>query len=267
MSEQGIREIWPHGRPLIGMVHLLPLPGAPGWGGSMDEVVDRAVTDARVLTAAGFDGVMVENYGDAPFFRGEVPPETVAALTRAVVAVRRETNLPVGVNVLRNDARGALGIAVSAGARFIRVNVHTGSMWTDQGLVQGRAAETVRARAALAAEVAILADVHVKHATPVDGATIGMAAADSWERGRADALIVSGVGTGSATQLTDVQAVRAVVPDAPILIGSGTTHENVRQLMTVADGAIVGSFVMTGGEPGTAVNPKRAQMLVQAARG
>lgn len=128
--------IWGGFGPLIGMVHLLALPGAPRWGGSMDAVLKRAVADALALSAAGFDGLMVENYWDVPFYRGSVPPESVAAITAAVIAVRAATPLPVGVNVLRNDALAAIGIAAATDARFVRVNVHTGSMWTDQGLVE-----------------------------------------------------------------------------------------------------------------------------------
>ena len=153
----------------------------------MDAVLKRAVADALALSAAGFDGLMVENYWDVPFYRGSVPPESVAAITAAVIAVRAATPLPVGVNVLRNDALAAIGIAAATDARFVRVNVHTGSMWTDQGLVEGRAADTLRLRAKLGSESAILADVHVKHATPPAGSAIGPAAADTWRRGLADA--------------------------------------------------------------------------------
>src|SRR5438045_3541481 len=127
-----ISHIFPRSRPLIGMVHLLPLPGAPRWGGSMDDVVERAVADAAVLEAAGLDGLLVENYSDVPFYPEAAPPETIAALAVCVREVVRATNLPVGVNLLRNDAAGALAAAHAAGARFIRVNVHAGVMATDQ---------------------------------------------------------------------------------------------------------------------------------------
>lgn len=266
MSNQGITSIWPTGKPLIGMIHLMPLPGAPAWGGSMNEVVDRAVRDAHLLAQAGFDALMVENYSDVPFFSGSVPPETVAGISAAVLAVQQEVPLPVGVNVLRNDARAALGIATATGARFVRVNVHTGSMWTDQGLIEGDAAATLRTRAATRADVRILADVHVKHATPPAGASIEDAAADTWHRGRADGLIVSGSGTGTTTSQGDVERVHASVPDAPVLIGSGATPETIKATLKVADGAIVGSSVMRDGRAGKGVDERRAQTLVEAAR-
>lgn len=266
MRTQGIASIWPDRPPLIGMVHLHPLPGAPAWAGSMQTVVDRAVADARMLDAAGFDGVMVENYGDTPFFAGRLPVETIAALTRAVLSVRGAVPLPVGVNALRNDAVGALAIACATGASFIRVNVHTASMWTDQGLVHGEAARTLRLRESLDADVAILADVHVKHATPPVGSDLGAAAADAWLRGRADALIVSGTHTGGETKEDDIAVIRAAVRAAPILVGSGATFANAQSLLEQADGIIVGSAVMVDGVAGSRVDADRAKQFVTAAR-
>jgi uncharacterized protein len=166
-------------RPLVGMVHLLPLPGSPGWGGNMEEVVSRARTEAQILLEAGFHGLLVENYGDVPFHPGPVPPETVAALTLAFSQIRAIAgDRPVGVNVLRNDARSGVGISAVAGATFLRVNVHTGTMFTDQGVLEGRAWETIRSREVLAPRLLILADVLVKHAVPSPGTDPGQAARD-----------------------------------------------------------------------------------------
>ena len=265
-AEQGIESIWPGTKPLIGMVHLLPLPGAPGWRGSMAEVTDRALADAEALIQAGLDGLMVENYGDVPFFGGTVPPETVAAMATVVSRVVAGGRLPVGVNVLRNDAAAALGVAAATGARFIRVNVHTGVMWTDQGVVEGRAAETLRTRETLAAPVAIFADVHVKHATPPPGLSVEDAAADAWHRGLADALVVSGAATGSPTDPDLAVRVSAAVPSARVILGSGVTHETVADLLGLCDGAIVGSALTLDGKAGTGIHPETARRFVEAAR-
>jgi membrane complex biogenesis BtpA family protein len=232
----------------------------------MSEVLDRAMADTRVLTEAGFDGVLVENFMDVPFHPGRVPPVTVAAMTRAVVSASSVTELPLGVNVLRNDAAAALSIAVSTGASFVRVNVHTGAMWTDQGLVQGSAHETLRLRATLDAPVAILADVHVKHATPPPGADIATSARDIWSRGLADGLVVSGRTTGRPADTADLEAVRAAVPSAAVLVGSGLTGENAETLLTLAEGAIVGSSVMNEGRAGEGVDADRASALVDTVR-
>jgi uncharacterized protein len=253
--------------PLIGMVHLLPLPGAPRWGGSMEAVVDRASRDAEALVEGGMDGVLVENYGDAPFHSDRVPSETIAAMVRAIEAVREVAgDRPVGLNVLRNDARSGVGIAAATGASFLRVNVHAGVMFTDQGVVEGRADETLRARAGLAPDLLILADVLVKHASPPAGTDPGKAAADLRERGLADVLVVSGARTGAPTDPSRVAAVRQAAPEAPIWLGSGLTRSNAAELMRVVDGAIVGSDLHREGAVGAGIDRARVRELVNALR-
>jgi uncharacterized protein len=262
-----VAEVFGTERPLVAMIHLLPLPGSPGWRGSMDEVVSRARGEARILLEAGFDGLLVENYGDVPFHAGSVPPETVAALTHAVGEVRSVTgNHPVGLNVLRNDARSGVGIAAATGAAFLRVNVHTGSMFTDQGLLEGRAWETVRAREALAPHLLIVADVLVKHAVPPPGTDPGQVARDLRRRGLADVLVVSGAGTGEATDPERLREVREAVPEAPVWIGSGLTPENASHLLEEADGAIVGSTLHREGAAGRGVDPDRVATFTAAVR-
>jgi membrane complex biogenesis BtpA family protein len=159
-------------------------------------VLETAAQEAAALAGAGFPALMVENFGDAPFRADTSDPETIAAMSLAVRAVVEKTDLPVGVNVLRNDALSALAIASVAGARFIRVNVLTGLMYTDQGPIVGRADEVARRRAVLDAEIEVWADVMVKHATPPAGLTMEQAVEDTVVRGLADAVIVSGPGTG-----------------------------------------------------------------------
>jgi len=251
-------------KPLVGMVHLLPLPGAPRWGGSMAEVLESALRDAAALAEGGMDGVLVENFLDAPFHPGRVPAETVAAMAVVVAEVVRAVPVPVGVNVLRNDAPAALAIAAATGARFIRVNVHTGAMLTDQGWLTGEAHETLRLRERLGARVAILADVLVKHAVAPPGLDIAQAARDTCRRGLADALIVSGTGTGEPTDIGRIRAVKAAVPEAAVWVGSGVTPASAAALLREADGAIVGSALQRGGRAGGRVEPERVRALVEA---
>ncbi len=230
----------------------------------MDAVLERALADASTLEQAGLDGLMVENYGDVPFYPGRVPPETLAAVSVCVREVVRAARLPVGVNLLRNDAEGAVAITAAAGARFVRINVHTGVMAADQGLLSGRAHETTRLRARLGVDVALFADVWVKHAAPFPGTELQHVAEDTYRRGLADALIVSGTGTGQATDLTQVLLVKQAVPEAPVLIGSGVTPETVSEALAVADGAIVGSTLARDGRAGAGIDPDRAAALLRA---
>jgi len=249
---------------LIGMVHLGPLPGSPRYAGGLDAVIAAAREDAGRLAAAGFDAVLVENYGDAPFFADDVPKATVAAMAVAVDAVA-EAGIPAGVNVLRNDALAALAVAAASGASFIRVNVLSGVMSTDQGTITGRAAEVARLRKAIAPEVAVFADVFVKHATPPPGLTIEQAAADLWERAGADAIVISGTSTGRALDMNELDAVHTALPDAPLYAGSGVDSGTVADLLRLCTGVIVGTSIKEGRVTTAPVDAVRARELVAAA--
>ncbi len=245
------------------MVHLGPLPGAPDHDGDLQAVIDAAVTDATTLAAAGFDGVIVENFGDAPFFADDVPKVTVATMTKAVDAVTA-SGLPIGVNVLRNDALAALSIAAATGAAFIRVNVLSGSMFADQGELTGKAAEVARLRAAICPDVAVMADVFVKHAMPPAGVSLAEATRDLAERGGADAVIVSGASTGAAADLDDL----AIVADAtslPVYVGSGVTADSVAATLKIADGVIVGTATKPPGRIDAPVHADLAAAIIRAA--
>ena len=264
------RDVFPDGRALIGMVHLEPLPGSPRHdaGKGMAHVVERAVADAAALEAGGMDGIMIENFGDSPFWPESVPPVTVAALTAAALRVRERVSLPIGINVLRNDVRSALAIAAVTGARFVRVNVHIGAVVTDQGLVQGRAHETLRTRAALGArDVAILADVAVKHSQPLgERAPLESEAREAAERGLADGLILTGTATGVPGAPWELKCVRDELPDVPVLAGSGVEPSTVGEFLEVADGVIVGSALEEEGVAGMPVDPDRVREFVRSAR-
>jgi uncharacterized protein len=253
-----------HHKLLIGVVHLQPLPGAPRWRGDMESVIEFAVNDARAYERGGAHAVFIENFGDVPFTKGSIAPETLAAMAAAGRAIRQTVDLPIGFNVLRNDARAALALCAVCDGAFIRVNVHTGAMLTDQGLIEGNAYETLRYRHRVCPGAQIFADVHVKHAVPLGNWSIEDAARDTVERGLADALIVSGAGTGLQADLADVERVRRTAPTTRILLGSGTTLANVRDFLPAADGFIVGSSLKLGGKLSNPIDPKRVAALARA---
>ena len=250
---------------LIGMVHLHALPGAPGFDGHLDGVVAAAVADARVIADAGFDGIMTENFGDIPFYADDVPKVTVAAMTRVARAIREATPLPLGINVLRNDVSAALSVAAAVDAQFVRVNVLAGTMYTDQGLIVGKAAEVLRLRAAIAPEVAVMADVFVKHAVPPPGLQIEGATSDLAGRGGADAIVVSGPATGSAPDFDRIKTVKGAAGEVPVYVGSGASVVTARSMLDVADGLIVGTAIKIDGVTTNPVDLGMARRLVAAA--
>lgn len=260
-----------HVHGLIGVVHLLPLPGDPAHReGGFAAAYERALADAETLVEGGVQALIVENFGSAPFVKGcagdRVPPHQAAALALVCQACKR-LGVPVGVNCLRNDAHTALGIAAACNLDFIRVNVHTGAYVTDQGLIEGEAAATLRYREQLGARnVMIWADVLVKHASPLAPVEPETATHDCLDRGLADAVIVTGTATGAPVDLGLLERVREAAGARPVIIGSGLNPSNATALLALADAAIVGTYVKRGGIVREAVELDRVRELVAACR-
>ncbi len=259
-------QIFNTSNPIIGVVHLLPLPISPRWAGSLQAVIERAEQEATALAAGGVDGIIVENFFDAPFAKERVDPAVVSAMTLIVDRIMNLVMLPVGINVLRNDARSAMAIATCVNAQFIRVNVLTGVMATDQGIVEGVAHQLLRYRRELGSDVAILADVLVKHARPLGTPNLTTAVQDTIERGLADGVILSGWATGSPPSLEDLELASAAAKGTPVFIGSGANWQNVAKLMQAADGAIVASSLKRRGCTNEPIDPIRVSQFVEAAR-
>lgn len=252
--------------PIIGVVHLLPLPTSPRWGGSLKAVIDRAEQEAAALASGGVDGLIVENFFDAPFTKNQVDPVVVSAMTIVVQRIQNLVTLPVGLNVLRNDAKSAMAIASCVQAQFIRVNVLTGVMATDQGLIEGEAYQLLRYRRELGCDVKILADVLVKHARPLSSPNLTVAVKDTIERGLADGVILSGWATGSPPNLEDLELACGAAAGTPVFIGSGANWENIDTLMQAADGVIVSSSLKRHGRIEQPIDPIRVSQFVEAAR-
>jgi hypothetical protein len=261
-----LKQIFRTPNPIIGVVHLLPLPTSPRWGGSLKAVIDRAEQEATALAAGGVDGIIVENFFDAPFPKDQVDPAVVSAMTVVVQRLMHLVTLPIGINVLRNDAQSALAIASCVQAHFIRVNVWTGIMATDQGLIEGRAHELMRYRRELGSEVKIFADVLVKHARPLGSVNLTTAVQDTIERGLADAVILSGWSTGNPPTLEDLELATDAAQGTPVFIGSGADWENIPHLMKSANGVIVSSSLKRQGKRENSIDPIRVSRFVEAAR-
>lgn len=262
-----LNQIFKTPNPIIGVVHLLPLPTSPRWGGSLKAVIDRAEQEVTALASGGVDGVIIENFFDAPFTKNQVDPAVVSAMTLIVQRLKNLVSLPMGINVLRNDAQSAIAIATCVQAQFIRVNVLTGVMATDQGLIEGQAHQLLRYRRELGSDVKIFADVLVKHARPLGTPNLTTAVQETINRGLADSVILSGWATGSPPTLEDLELASAAANGTPVFIGSGASWENISTLMQAADGVIVSSSLKRRGRIEQPIDPTRVSQFVEAARG
>jgi len=265
---KSLKEMFGVEKPVIGMVHLLPLPGAPGYDFyGLEAVIEHALRDAEALISGGVDGLIVENMWDLPYYVGmDVPPEEMTTQAVAARAVVEAVEVPVGINVIHNGGRVTLAIAVAAGADFIRVCLLTGArVWDTGEFDRGCAAELLRWRKNLGAEhIKLFADVDKKHSVAFPG--IDLATHIEWtEFYLADALIVSGKMTGAAPELEKVRRARELAT-RPILMGSGTTADNIAQFLQYADGAIVGTALKVDGIAENPVDVERVKRYMSEVR-
>ena len=248
---------------VIGVIHLLPLPGTPWGDQELSVVLERALVDARALKAGGIQTAILENFGDAPFQQASVEPHIIACMTLIAQAIKNETGLELGINVLRNDAKSALAIAMAVGAEFIRVNIHTGAAWTDQGLIQGNAYQTLLYRKQLGTSVEIAADILVKHASSAGNWKLLDAAKDTLLRGGASSLIITGAATGAEVNWADIKALKQALPTAKVWIGSGMTPDLLSQAKGLVDAVIVGTFFHQNGDIELPLSVERVRSFME----
>jgi len=258
-------------KPLIGMVHLPPLPGSPGWKGDLEEVERKVASDVQALVEGGVHGILFENYSDVPFKKDNVGPLTVSAMTRVILNSTNNIKVPFGINVLRNDWESALSIAAVTGASFSRINILIGAYATDSGVIEGAADACLRFRSALEREVGkkilIFADVFVKHATPLFERTLEESVRDLVERVGVDGIIITGKSTGESALLDDVKVASEAAGSVPVLVGSGVNSDNVVDFSKYADGFIVGSFLKKDGDIKKGVDSSRVKELIDLITG
>ncbi|MGC8817506.1 MAG: BtpA/SgcQ family protein [Candidatus Bipolaricaulaceae bacterium] len=255
-------------KPIIGMVHLPPLPGSPGYRGNpLEEIVRFAVREAKALEEGGIDAILIENFHDYPYPLEKVPTPTLIAMAVVAQQVKEETNVPVGVNLLFNDFENELYLAWCLGLDFIRVEGFVDLLFSDMGPLFPAAPKLMRLKQELGAEgVAILADVQGKYTQAFPARDVADSARDAIERGRADAVVLTGARTGQTAPLEMVRHLKSELPAARVLLGSGITPEMVADFLGVADGAIVGSYFKYEGNVHNPVDPERVRRLMEAAR-
>jgi len=267
-KSSAIAALFARPKPIIGVIHLLALPGSPAYDGQpMDTIVAAALAEAERYRDGGVDAIIVENHGDIPFAKPDgLGPEIAACMAVIALAVRRAVGLPLGVNVLANGALQALAIAKAAGASFIRVNQWANAYVANEGLIEGPAAAATRYRSWLhARSVRIFADVHVKHGAHAITADRPVAElARDVEFFDADVAIATGQRTGDAATLDELRAIAAGTA-LPVLAGSGVNPDNVADILAVADGVIVASSLKRDGVWWNPVDPDRLARFMQAA--
>lgn len=256
-------EVFVEPKPLIVVVHLPPLPGSPLYKGDFESIVAAAITDSKVAAESGADGIIIENFGDKPF-REHASKATVAAMAVIARRVSEEVDVPIGINVLRNDGEAAVAVAHVSGASFVRVNAYVELVASDQGLLRPQAWDVQMTKRILGCNVAVFADIQVKHGYSLTFDRHTDAARAAVTRGLADAVIVTGRETGTPPPPEVVAEVKRAV-SAPVLVGSGITPSNL-EFYKEADGFIVGTYLHEEGQIGRPLDPMRVKKLALLVR-
>lgn len=244
------RDIFGIDKSLVGMIHLLPLPGSPMGCDSLQEVIDRASREAEMLRDAGFDALLIENTHDRPYLMRNVGPEAVAAMTAVTRVIRTDHDAPLGIQMLAGDNRAALSVALACDAQFIRAEGFVFASVADEGIFSDAdAGPLLRYRRHIGAEhIAVLADIQKKHSSHAITSDC-----DTWDHAcaadycLADGLVLTGKTTGSAIRTGDLESARQAV-GLPLCVGSGVTAEAAPNLFKHADALIVGSSIKRSGD-------------------
>jgi membrane complex biogenesis BtpA family protein len=259
--------IFQNSKPIIGMIHVGALPGTPAHSHSVAEIIASAVAEAKVYRDGGVDGIGIENMHDAPYLRGTVGAEIVAAMTLVGQAVKQESRLPVGIQILAGANIEAMAVAHAAQLDFIRAEGFAFAHVADEGIIESSAAKLLRYRRMLGAErVQVWADVKKKHSSHAITADISLGATcETVEFMRGDAVIITGSMTGEAPTLADVREAKEHC-HLPVILGSGVTAENIKDFYSMADGFIIGTYFKVDGKWQNTVDPQRVERLVQIVR-
>lgn len=260
-----LRRIFGVDRPLIGMCHLLALPGRPRHdrAGGLEVVVDALASDVDALQQAGVDGLLFCNEHDLPY-RRNVGTEEAAGMAAAIGRLRAEVRLPFGVDLLW-DPHAALAVARATGASFVR-EVFTGVFDSDMGLLAPDFGELAGYRHAIGADdVAVFANI-----TPESSRSVSNRPVADRARGAAyagvDALLISGPQAGVAPELSELKEAKEAVTSIAVIANTGVTHATVEEVLAVADGVIVGTSLKEGGSTWNRVDPERARRMVELVR-
>lgn len=257
-------------KPVIAMVHLGALPGAPlhDYEGGVEAIVEAARKDLKALQAAGFDAVMFGNENDRPY-EFNVDTASTATMGYVIGRLRSEITVPFGVNVLW-DPESSIALAAATGARFVR-EIFTGTYASDMGPWTPDAGKAMRYRDRLGRQdLALLYNVSAEFAYSLDQRPLSDRARSAVFSSIPDAILVSGAITGEAAKMVDLEAVKKALPTTPVLANTGVKHATVADVLKVADGCIVGSSLKIDGDTWKAVDADRAaefMRLARAARG
>lgn len=249
--------------PIVAMIHLPPLPGTPLYDakGGMQKIIESAAKDIEALQGGGVDAMMFGNEGDRPYVL-KASPVTLAAFACVVGELRRMIKVPFGVNYLW-DPVASVALGVASGASFVR-EIFTGVYDSDMGLWVPDSAGALKLRAdAHRNDMKLMFNINAEFASPVGTRTIAQRAKSAVFASLADVVLVSGPMTGEAVELSNLKEAKQAVPNTPVFANTGVNIDNVEEILSIGDGAIVGTHLKVDGNTWNAVDGTRVKRFMQ----
>jgi membrane complex biogenesis BtpA family protein len=251
-------------KPIIGMVHLKPLPSSPDYAGSIEEIYRAAEADLKALIAGGANAVIIENFGDIPY----APHNdliAVTAISSIATRLRALTDMPMGINIQFNDYPAEWAVAYCTNMDFIRVECFAESRVGPNGEFRACGPDLMRLKGRFPKDIALLCDVQVKHTFPLVDQPVDFTI-ESIVEGGGDALICTGITTGKSPDISDVEEMKRMSDGLPVIVGSGVNARTIRDFMKVADGAIIGSSFKKDGKVLNPIEEKRVAEVMSQLR-
>jgi len=263
INKNNFLDLFPISKPIIGMIHLQALPGTPAYAGNDDFILDTALHEAEILTAAGVDGLLLENMHDVPYLKRQVGPEITAMISVIARKIKEQSGLPCGLQILAGANIQALAAAKAAKLDFIRAEGFVFGHLADEGLIESDAAALLRYRKQIDAEdIFILTDIKKKHSSHALTADVGIVeTAKTAAYFRSDGLILTGASTARPADLEELRQVKEAV-DLPVILGSGIQLDNLKSFLA-ADAFIVGSWLKKEGKWDLPIDKERVKKLME----
>ena len=254
-------------KPIVAMIHFPPLPGTPLYDadGGMQKILDSAANDIEALQSGGVDAMMFGNEGDRPYVL-KASPVTLASFGFAVGELKRLIKVPFGVNYLW-DPVASVALGVASGARFVR-EIFTGVYDSDMGLWVPDAAGALQLRAnTRRSDLKVMYNINAEFASPVGTRTLAQRAKSAVFASLADVVLVSGPMTGEAVEVSNLKEAKDAVPDTPVFANTGVNIDNVADILSIGDGAVVGTRFKVGGDTWSPVDGERVKRFMDRVSG
>jgi membrane complex biogenesis BtpA family protein len=252
-------------KPVIGMVHFLPMPTDPKYDNSvgLKPVIERARREVLSLQNGGIDGILFCNEYSIPYVEN-VRTVTVACMARIIGELLCEIKVPFGVDVALDPFK-VFDLASATGADFVRETL-SGAYSGNYGLQSIPQGEVERHRYDVGCgNVLTFTTLMHEGVSPLVNRPVEEVAKSIEFAIHPSAFMVYSVTSGSEIDLSYIKKAKEVT-DVPLFASNGVKAETIASILEVADGCIVGTSIKRDGIFDNEIDESRVRNLMKKAR-